>query len=255
MLLMCSIDVCEGSVHNHCGEIFLEEGFGTLELLLRVLFHVVEFVFPSHGFPLVYAESVVGEYLDALYLLVLTESFAEGTDIFFHIAIAGHEDVAKPEGVIVLFEPSCGAQGLLVAAAGKVAMALGIELLDIEQHEVDLVHQLLHMLVPYTTIGVDTGVYAMTFQVLHQGYKCFGLYGRLTSREGDTTTLAKEGYLADGHVYDLFGACRFATIKVYSVGVCTIEATEGTALKENDEPETRPVECPHTFVGVYVYHS
>lgn len=211
-------------------EIFFKQLFGTLKLLLGVFLHGFELVFPAHGFPLVNAEAVVREYLDALYLLVLTEGFAEGADIFFHIAIAGHEDVAKPEGVIVLFEPSCGAQGLLVAAAGKVTMALGIELLDIEQHEVDLVHQLLHMLVPYTTIGVDTGVYAMTFQILHKGNKCFGLYGRLTSREGDTTTLAKEGYLADGHVYDLFGTCGFATIKVYGVGVCTIKATEGTAL-------------------------
>ena len=56
------------------------------------------------------------------------------------------------------------------------------------------------------------------------------------------------------HVYDVFGTCGFTALKFDGVGVCTIEATEGTALKENDEPETRPVECPHTFVGVYVYH-
>ena len=92
-------------------EIFFEQLFGTLKLLLGVFLHGFELVFPAHGFPLVNAEAVVREYLDALYLLVLTESFAEGADIFFHIAIAGHEDVAKPEGVIVLFEPSCGAQG------------------------------------------------------------------------------------------------------------------------------------------------
>jgi hypothetical protein len=55
-------------------------------------------------------------------------------------------------------------------------------------------------------------------------------------------------------VYDVFGTCGFTALKFDGVGVCTIEATEGTALKENDEPETRPVECPHTFVGVYVYH-
>ena len=72
-------------------------------------------------------------------------------------------------------------KGLLVAAASKVTMALGVELLDVEQHEIDLVHQLLHMLVPYTTIGVNTGVYAMTFQVLHKGNKCFGLYGRFAA--------------------------------------------------------------------------
>ena len=152
MLLLCSSDVCEGSVHNHCREIFLEEGLCTLELLLRVLFHVVEFVFPSHGFPLVYAESVVGEYLDALDLLVLSEGFAQGTDVFLHVTISRYEYIAEPEGVIVLFEPCGGTQGLLVATAGELAMALGVELLDVEQYEVYFAEEFLYMLVPNTTV-------------------------------------------------------------------------------------------------------
>lgn len=81
-------------VYNYVGEVFLEELLGAGELLLGVLLHVLELVVPAHGFPLVHTEAVVGEYLDALYLLVLAEGFAEGADIFFHIAIAGHEYVA-----------------------------------------------------------------------------------------------------------------------------------------------------------------
>lgn len=58
-------------VYDHGGEILLEENLGTLELLAGVLLHLFELVFPAHGLPFVYAEAVVGEYLYALYLLVL----------------------------------------------------------------------------------------------------------------------------------------------------------------------------------------
>ena len=125
-------------VYNHGGEVFLEELFGTLELLAGVLLYLFEFIFPPHGFPLVYTEAVVGKYLDALYLLVLAEGFAQGADVFLHVAIAWNKHVAQPEGVVVLFEPGGGAQGLLIATAGELAMTLGVKLLDVEQYEVDL---------------------------------------------------------------------------------------------------------------------
>ena len=41
-----------------------------------------------------YAEAVVGQYFYTLYLLIVTKGFAEGTDVFFHVAVAGYEYVA-----------------------------------------------------------------------------------------------------------------------------------------------------------------
>ena len=184
----------------------------------------------------------------------MAESLAKSTDVFFHVTISGHKYITKPEGMLMLFEPGGGAQGLLIAAAREVAMAFGVELLDVEQYKVNLVHKLLDVLVPYAAIGVNASVYAVALEVAHKRYQSFGLYGGLATREGDTATLAEEGYLAHGHIDNLFRTCSLAAIEVDGVRVGTVEATEGTALKENDEPETRPVECPHTFVGVYVYH-
>ena len=123
----------------------------------------------------------------------------------FHIAIAGYEDITKPERVVVFFEPCCGAQGLLVATAGELAMALGVELLDVEQYEVDLAEELLYMLIPHATVRVDAGVYAMTLEVAHEGHEGFSLYGGLTAREGYTATLAEEGLLVYRHMNDIFG--------------------------------------------------
>ena len=94
----------------------------------------------------------------------------------------------------------------------------------------------------------------MALEVLYYRYESLGLYGGLATRESHTATLAEEWLLVYRHVDDVFGTGSLAAIEVDGVGVSAIEATEGTALQENDEPETRPVECPHTFVGVYVYH-
>ena len=154
-------------VNNHRVKVLVEEGLGTFELLTSVFLDLFEFVLPTHGLPLVYAEAMVGKYLYTLYLLVVTEGFAEGTYVLFHVAISGHEHITDPEGVVVLFEPGGGAQGLLIASSREVAMALGVELLDVEQHEVDLTHKLLDVLVPYAAIGVDAGVYAVALEVAH----------------------------------------------------------------------------------------
>ena len=217
-------------VYNHGGEVFLEELFGTLELLAGVLFYLFELILPTHGFPLVYAEAVVGEYLDTLYLLVLAKGFTQSSDILFHITISGYEYVAEPEGMVVLFEPCGGTQGLLVATAGELAMALGVELLDVEQNEVDLGEEFLHVLVPHTAVRVDAGVYAVALEVLYYRDEGLGLHGGLATREGDTATLAEEGLLVYSHVDDVLGTGSLTAIEVDGVGVGTIEATEGTAL-------------------------
>ena len=217
-------------VYNHGGEVFLEELFGTLELLAGVLLYLFELIFPAHGLPFVYTEAVVGKYLDALYLPVLAEGFAQGADVFLHVAIAWNKHVAQPEGVVVLFEPGGGAQGLLIATARALAMTLGVKLLDVEQNEVDLGEELFDVLVPHTAVRVYAGVYAVALEVAHDGYEGLGLYGGLATREGHAATLAEEWLLVNRHVDDVFGACSLAAIEVDGVWVCTIEAAEGTAL-------------------------
>ena len=72
--------------------------------------------------------------------------------------------------MVVLFEPGGGAQGLLIAAAREVAMTLGVELLDVEQHKVYLAHEFLDVFVPHATIGIYTSMYAVALEVTYEGY-------------------------------------------------------------------------------------
>lgn len=122
----------------------------------------------------------------------------------------------------MLFEPGCGAQGLLIAAAGELAMALGVELLDVEQNEVDFGEELFDVLVPHTAVRVDAGVYAVALEVLYYRDEGLGLHGGLATREGDAAPLAEEGLLVYRHVDDVLGTCSLTAIEVDGVGVGAI---------------------------------
>ena len=78
-----------------------------------------------------------------------------------------------------------------------------------------------------------------------------GLERRLAAREGDAAPPAEEGFLVPGHAENLRGFGRRAAAGFDRVGIGAVKAAEVAALQENDEPESRPVESSHGFVGVY----
>ena len=65
----------------------------------------------------------------------------------------------------------------------------------------------------------------------------------------------EEGLLVDGHAQDLRRVGQCARSGLDRVGVGAVETAEIAALEENDEPESRPVESSHRFVGMYSKHN
>ena len=65
----------------------------------------------------------------------------------------------------------------------------------------------------------------------------------------------EEGLLVDGHAEDLRGVGQLALPGFDRVGIGAVETAEITALQENDEPESRPVESSHRFVRMYTKHN
>ena len=96
----------------------------------------------------------------------------------------------------------------------------------------------------------------LRLQRLEQWYQCFSLYGRFSTTEGNSSFFPVKRLLADGHLQYFLGTCFFAfPLRVDGVGVGTVEATERAALQKDDETESRPVECSHTFVRMNSNHS
>ena len=82
-----------------------------------------------------------------------------------------------------------------------------------------------------------------------------GLEGGFPAREGHAAAPPEEGLLVDGHAQDLRRVGQCARSGLDRVGVGAVETAEIAALEENDEPESRPVECSHGFVRMYTKHD
>ena len=111
-----------------------------------------------------------------------------------------------------------------------------------------------HLFIPDASVTVQTDMDAVRLQLLEKRNQRFCLQGRLTAGESNTSFLPEECLLADSHLQNLFRSGGSASFYINRIRIGTIQTTERTSLQENDEPETRPVECSHTFVGVYIYH-
>ena len=88
-------------------------------------------------------------------------------------------------------------------------------------------------------------------QRLYERNEFRSLEGGFPAREGHAAAPPEEGLLVDGHAQDLRRVGQCARSGLDRVGVGAVETAEIAALQENDEPESRPVESSHGFVGVY----
>ena len=134
-------------------------------------------------------------------------------------------------------------------------MPLRIGLLHVEQHQIDQPQQLLDRRIPHSAVRVYADVDAGFLQRPDQRNEFRGLERGLAAREGHAAAPSEERFLVDGHAQYLRGVGRCALPGLDGVGVGAVEAAEIAALQENDEPESRPVECSHGFVGMYTKHD
>lgn len=243
------------SVDDDAGEVFAEQRGGPVELFGRVLPDVAQPVFESHRLVFVYPERVVGQQLDPLDHAVAAQPFAQRADVLFGVAVTRNQHVAQPKGLCVLLEPGSRAQRLRIVAAGEGAVALRRGLLDVEQHQIDQPQQLLDGRVPHPAVRVEADMDAGLLERADQRDESCGLEGRFATREGDASAAPEEGFLIDGHAENLRGLGRLAAAGLDRIGVGAVETAEVAALQENDEPESRPVESSHGFVGVYANHA
>ena len=198
---------------------------------------------------------MIGQYLYPLYLFVAAQPFAQRADVGLGVAVTRHQYVAQPERLAVFFEPCRRAERLGIVAPRERAVALRIGLLDVEQHQVDQPQQLLDRRVPDAAVRVEADVDARPVQLPHERHQRRGLERRLAAREGHPAAPSEERFLVCGHAQDLFRRRGLSPAGVDRIGVGTVEAAEIAALQENDEPESRPVESSHRFVGMYSKHN
>ena len=119
---------------------------------------ICKLVFPSQGFVLVLAESVVWKDLHSLEHSVVLEMFSESSDVLFEIAYSRNKHVPEPERLTVIFEPLGCLQGLLVAASCQSLVSCVVELLAVKEYKICLSEEFLDVAVPGASVGVDADI-------------------------------------------------------------------------------------------------
>ena len=182
------------------------------------------------------------------------DPFAWGEKMIAHYEALGID----PKRKTLLFSDSLDfarADKLRKTFKDRVTVAFGIGLLHVQQHQIDQPQQLLDGRVPHPAVRVEADMDAGLLERADQRDESCGLEGRFATREGDASAAPEEGFLIDGHAENLRGLGRLAAAGLDRIGVGAVETAEVAALQENDEPESRPVESSHGFVGVYANHA
>lgn len=132
-----------------------------------------------------------------------------------------------------------------MSPSGYRLMPLRIELLDIQENQVHKPEQFLDIRIPHAAVGIQTDMYSIILQHFDKRYQCFRLRRRFSAGKRHPASFAEKRLLVQRHAQDFLRSGRCSSFKCYRIGIRTIQTTEGAALKENDEPETRPVVSPH----------
>ena len=161
--------------------------------------------------------------------------------------------MTHPDGFRNIGEIARTIQDVLIGMVREFLMLQRIDMLDVEQEQVRVVHQLLEFaeerLSPSERLsaGVDTGVYAALLRLLEKLRQEVDLEQRFSTAHGDATIFSPIGAIAFGFGEELFGRHLLPLSNFPRVGILTIAAAHAATLKENDETDAWSVNRTERF--------
>ena len=113
-----------------------EEFFGASDVIGTRLARLGQRIGDMEFFILRSRHGMIGQNLEALDVSEASGEACEAVERKRVVRKAGHEDVAQPYGLLFFGQIACEVEDILVASARERFMLLGIDVLDVEQHEV-----------------------------------------------------------------------------------------------------------------------
>ena len=170
-------------------------------MLLGRRLGALEHVGPLQALVLGLGEAVVGQQLDLLDVRQALDEPGDGRDVGLVVGVARHDGHADDDGQARLGEPPGVGEDLLVADAGRLAVALGVHELDVEQDEVRVREDGLEGLPGDVSRGVEGGVDAAAVAASEDVGHEAGLEERLAAGAGG----AAAGVVVEGLVLEDLG--------------------------------------------------
>ena len=194
-------------------------------------------------FPFEKSQRMIGQHIDALDVLERAQEVAKLREVIVVVGNTRHKDMTHPDGFSNLGEIARTIQDVLIGMVREFLMLQRIDMLDVEQEQVRVVHQLLEFAEKRLasgerlSAGVDTGVYAALLRLLEKLRQEVDLEQRFSTAHGDAAIFSPIGAIAFGFGEELFGRHLLPLPSFPRVGILTIAAAHATTLKENDETD------------------
>ena len=196
---------------------------------------------------------MIGQHIDALDVLERAQEMAKLREVVVVVGNTRHKDMTHPDGFRNIGEIARTIQDVLIGMVREFLMLQRIDMFDVEQEQVRVVHQLLEFAKKRLasgerlSAGVDTGVYAALLGLLEKLRQEVDLEQRFSTAHGDAALFSPIGAIAFGFGEEIFGGHLLPLSYFPSVGILTIAAAHTATLEENDEADTWPVNRTEGF--------
>ena len=197
--------------------------------------------------PLAEGEGVVGQDFDALHAVEGGDEVPEAGELFRVISETGDENAAYPHGDSVVGEPAGHGQNAVVRLPGEGVVSGGVELLEVEQDEVRVLHEAAEvgikglLLGEGTAGGVERGVYPLLFGQAEELRHEFHLQQRLAPADGDTAVILPIVAIAQGTLQQGGRLPLRASLQGPGLRVVAIAAAHHAALHKDHEAHPRAI--------------
>ena len=168
-------------------------------------------------------------------------------ELLVAVGVSGHQHMPDPHLCPELVHVPCAGEDVLVRDAGELLVLLGVDMLDVEHHEIGAPHQPVECREPRRIIierparGVEAGVDAVLFEEFEELRDELKLQQRLAAAHRNAALVSPVRLVADGLIHDVLCVPELPLADFPGVGVVAVAAAHAAALHEDDEAHPGPV--------------
>ena len=234
--------------------------FGARHLFLAGCRHVFERIRYAEFLPLIDAEGMIRQHLDALHIAECVDESPETAQLILVVGDSRHEHVTDPYRHTKVGEATGTVEDVLIAVTGEPTVCFAVDMLQVEQHSVGALHQPQELAVERLATRerlarrVETRVDTAPVRLLEERDKPVDLQQRLTAADRDATLVAPVGTIALSLVEQLRHRRGFLLCSGHAprVRIMTIAAAHVTAFEKDDEADAGTVDRAERLGGVNV---
>ena len=205
---------------------------------------------------LVDAHGVIGQHVNALYVVERLEEIAQLQEIPVLVGDARNEDMANPYGLVNIAQVAGASEYVFIGMQRQFTVLFFVDVLDVEKNSIGDGHQTLEffeedsLFSEWLCRGVKTSADAPLAGFFEEFDEKVDLHQSLTTAHGDAALLTPVAAEPFRLVEEVIGSPLLPHSSLPRVGIMAELAPHGAALQENQEPYSRSVNGAEALYAV-----